>query len=578
MRQRQHVWVDGSLSDGEWFAKVLSLSLLLSLLPFPHLSPTLAQIFDDIRCRFPHYRIAIIYINAPEEIIRARIAKRSNETGRNIPESAILRSLRSPERSLQILAPKTDLVVRIWNGKTIILQAVEDHSGNWHRALGKHFGTIAEQPLKFPYSLGPLYLELTSFQGNMFRVANERTKEGILQLRTDSGKMEPLWFSLTSAETLTAYRYSKLNQFECIFTWTIDEQTLLTTNLVSPSAAAAVSPSAAVASVSAAAVSPSAAVASVSAAAVSPSAAAVSPSAAAVSPSAAAVSPSPAAVSPSAATGAVPRSEEDKSSTASAAATGASAGAVRVCKKRDFQSTFHRFCEEGMDLAFQLSFSSSASCAIAPKESCCRYLGDASILSDPTTIVLCAPNSASKSSWIDLLQRRINESASSPSTDTDEDNGNGNGNGNSGDEDEIHLTANNSSDQLNLTANATARAGASVRAGARAGAGAGGNGLHRSATTESVLSQQGYINLPPIQTERYEQLTLSPLHCQTSPILIKLFWYLATTLELTASPLCRVLGKTGTVLCCCPSFPLPCLPFPSLPFPSLLFSGSLLMD
>lgn len=23
LRQRQHVWVDGSLSDGEWFAKVL---------------------------------------------------------------------------------------------------------------------------------------------------------------------------------------------------------------------------------------------------------------------------------------------------------------------------------------------------------------------------------------------------------------------------------------------------------------------------------------------------------------------------------------------------------------------------
>lgn len=29
LRQRQHVWVDGSLSDGEWFAKVPKLNCLI---------------------------------------------------------------------------------------------------------------------------------------------------------------------------------------------------------------------------------------------------------------------------------------------------------------------------------------------------------------------------------------------------------------------------------------------------------------------------------------------------------------------------------------------------------------------
>jgi hypothetical protein len=42
MRQRQNVWVDGSLSDGAWFSGV----------------------FQDIRNRYPHYRIAIIHITA----------------------------------------------------------------------------------------------------------------------------------------------------------------------------------------------------------------------------------------------------------------------------------------------------------------------------------------------------------------------------------------------------------------------------------------------------------------------------------------------------------------------------------
>mmetsp|Transcript_18 Transcript_18/g.36 ORF Transcript_18/g.36 Transcript_18/m.36 type:complete len:750 (+) Transcript_18:51-2300(+) len=146
MSERQNVWVDGSLSDGAWFSKE----------------------FDDIRNRFPHYRIAIIYITASEETVRARIAKRSAETGRSIPESQIVRSLQSPEASIRLLAPKTDLVVRITNESAITLTSVEDYSGNWYRGLQKHFGVISKQHPDFPFWLGPLYFENTSLVGRPF--------------------------------------------------------------------------------------------------------------------------------------------------------------------------------------------------------------------------------------------------------------------------------------------------------------------------------------------------------------------------------------------------------------------------
>jgi hypothetical protein len=87
------------------------------------------------------------------------------ETGRTIPESEIVRSLQSPEESIRLLAPKTDLVIRIINETSIILKCVEDHSGNWYRGLHKHFGVISHQHPHFPDWLGPLYFEDTSLVG-----------------------------------------------------------------------------------------------------------------------------------------------------------------------------------------------------------------------------------------------------------------------------------------------------------------------------------------------------------------------------------------------------------------------------
>ena len=131
-------------------------------------SVAVVQVFDDIRTRFPHYRIAIFHVSAPEEIIRRRIQKRCDESGRSVPESSIRRSLESPEKSIQLLAPKADLVVRISNESTIQLLSVEDHSGNWKRGLERHFGVIARQDPAFPDWLGPLYLENTAMVGSPF--------------------------------------------------------------------------------------------------------------------------------------------------------------------------------------------------------------------------------------------------------------------------------------------------------------------------------------------------------------------------------------------------------------------------
>ena len=61
----QHIWVDGSLTDHQWFA----------------------GIFDDIRFRFPRYSIAVVHVHCEESVVRARVQKRFEATGRAIPES-----------------------------------------------------------------------------------------------------------------------------------------------------------------------------------------------------------------------------------------------------------------------------------------------------------------------------------------------------------------------------------------------------------------------------------------------------------------------------------------------------------
>lgn len=112
LRGKQHILVDGSLRDSNWYGKV----------------------FDDIRERFPSYRIAIFYVHAPESKVRERVLDRARLTGRAVPEQTLVESMRAAEKSVAALTKKCDLVVRISNGgETPELEAVAtiDHSGKW---------------------------------------------------------------------------------------------------------------------------------------------------------------------------------------------------------------------------------------------------------------------------------------------------------------------------------------------------------------------------------------------------------------------------------------------------------------
>lgn len=115
-RRKQNIWVDGSLRDAQWFGKV----------------------FDDIRRRFPYYKIAIFYVYASERIVRDRIAKRGMETGRVVPEPLIVESLAAPDHSLSLLTQKVDFLARINNeSREPILASFEfiDRTGGWTNVI-----------------------------------------------------------------------------------------------------------------------------------------------------------------------------------------------------------------------------------------------------------------------------------------------------------------------------------------------------------------------------------------------------------------------------------------------------------
>jgi len=144
MRARQNVWVDGSLRDGPWFAKV----------------------FKDVRRRFPQYKIAIFEISAQETVVRSRIASRAAKTGRNVPEELIKASLASVSQSLDVLTPLCDFVARIGNDsdapdppKLRAFIQVDD-SGDWGR-IEERFAK-PEEDSAFPRSLAPLKLAAVS--------------------------------------------------------------------------------------------------------------------------------------------------------------------------------------------------------------------------------------------------------------------------------------------------------------------------------------------------------------------------------------------------------------------------------
>lgn len=84
MKASQHVWVDGSLRNGEWLAGEL----------------------EKLRDMYPLYRIALFYIYASKEKVFERMKHRAAMTGREVPEEMVLQSLQAPDHSLRLLTPQ----------------------------------------------------------------------------------------------------------------------------------------------------------------------------------------------------------------------------------------------------------------------------------------------------------------------------------------------------------------------------------------------------------------------------------------------------------------------------------------
>jgi len=91
----RNLWIDGSLSDAEWYRNV----------------------FRDVRERFPRYRIAIVYVHCAPEQVHAQAARRGLETGRVVPRPMVEKSIRMTRRSINILAPLADFAAHVDNRK-----------------------------------------------------------------------------------------------------------------------------------------------------------------------------------------------------------------------------------------------------------------------------------------------------------------------------------------------------------------------------------------------------------------------------------------------------------------------------
>jgi len=87
------------------------------------------QEFEKIRRRFPAYRIAIFYVYCKEETVLSRAKKRGEVTGRFVPEEMLKTSMANTRKSVEILGPLADFLVKLDNEeRTPILDVFVDHS------------------------------------------------------------------------------------------------------------------------------------------------------------------------------------------------------------------------------------------------------------------------------------------------------------------------------------------------------------------------------------------------------------------------------------------------------------------
>lgn len=116
MSNSMDVWVDGSMRNWKWYESEL----------------------HRIRKEHPQYRIAIITISAPDEMIERNITKRAAETGRDIPlELRQATSVDETSKGIMRLTYLVDLVASVQNvpdsisGPVLKFVSLVDRSGNW---------------------------------------------------------------------------------------------------------------------------------------------------------------------------------------------------------------------------------------------------------------------------------------------------------------------------------------------------------------------------------------------------------------------------------------------------------------
>jgi gluconate kinase len=95
LRRKKHVLVDSSLRDWRWFKKY----------------------FAWVRREYPTRRIAIIHVEAEQELVLQRAERRAKTTGRMVPAAMLQTALVEVPKSVEQLAPLTDYTATVHNEK-----------------------------------------------------------------------------------------------------------------------------------------------------------------------------------------------------------------------------------------------------------------------------------------------------------------------------------------------------------------------------------------------------------------------------------------------------------------------------
>jgi hypothetical protein len=142
LQLRQNTWIDGSLQDHEWWSEWIG----------------------GTRQKYPWYRIAIFYVHAQENQVLDRAYQRGLVTGRFIEKEKLLSSIQKTKIAIEKLGPLADFVARIDNsGKLPSLDVFEDRSRSF-RAISDRFRGKSARDMRFPESLGTMWLRPISPQ------------------------------------------------------------------------------------------------------------------------------------------------------------------------------------------------------------------------------------------------------------------------------------------------------------------------------------------------------------------------------------------------------------------------------